>query len=205
MRGWYEWYKYRRESNTAARELFEKARKIDPNYARAYAGLAWTYALDYDFEWTEDYDNAVKLALENATTAVRLDPDDYQAHWALGWAYLYSGEHGKAAASYARARDFNPNDAELLAEMANFLVYIGQPKQAVDQLNEAIRLNPFHERWYVEYLGWAYEDADMPKEAIATLEPVIDRPPAKEQLLALAYSGCRLRRGWADGRGKQSG
>ena len=50
MRGWYEWYKLTREGNAAARDLFEQATKIDPNYARAYAGLAWTYSSDYDFE-----------------------------------------------------------------------------------------------------------------------------------------------------------
>lgn len=193
MRGWYEWRKLTRSSNAAARDLFEQARKIDPNYARAYAGLAWTYALDYDFEWTDDYDKTVKLALEMASTAVRLDSNDYQAHWALGWAYLYNWEHEEATAGYLRARDLNPNDAELLAEMANLLIYIGQPKQAIDQLKEAIRLNPFHENWYLEYLGWAYEEAGMPQEAIGILEQVIDRDPNKEQLwvlptLAAAYA-----------------
>ena len=139
MKGWYEWYKFTREGNAAARELFELARKIDPNYARAYAGLAWTYSAEYDFEWADDYDKALRLAFENASTAVRLDPNDYQAHWALGWSYLYKRQHEAARASYVRARELNPNDSEVLAEMSNFLVYIGQPIQAVDQLKEAIR------------------------------------------------------------------
>ena len=64
MRGWYEWHKFTRESNAAARDLFEQARKIDPNYARAYAGLAWAYADDYDYEWTEDFEKTLKLTLE---------------------------------------------------------------------------------------------------------------------------------------------
>ena len=174
MRGWYEWHKFTREGNTAALDLFEQARKIDPNYARAYAGLAWAYADDYDYEWTDDYDKTLKLALEMANTAVRLDPNDYQAQWALGWAYLYNRQHEQAMAHYLRARELNPNDAELLAEMANFLIFIGQPKQAIDQVKEAIRLNPFHENWYVEYLGWAYEEAGMPKEAIEIFEQAID-------------------------------
>ena len=194
MRGWYEWHKFTREGNAAARDLFELARKIDPNYARAYAGLAWAYADDYDYEWTDDYDKTLKLALENASTAVRLDPNDYQAHWALGWAYLYNRQHERAMAHYLRARDLNPNDAELLAEMANFLIFIGQPKQAIDQAKEAIRLNPFHENWYVEYLGWAYEEAGMPKEAIEIFEQAIDlRNPSEDQLwyfptIAAAYA-----------------
>ena len=41
-------------------------------------------------------------------------------------------------AEYLRARELNPNDAEVLAEMSNFLVYVGQPKQAIDQLKKAI-------------------------------------------------------------------
>ena len=185
MRGLHELYKYDRSANSAARTLFEKAKEIDPNYARAYAVLAWTYELDYDFEWTDDYDNAVKQALDNASTAARLDPNDYQAHWALGWAYLYSWEHEKATASYERARSLNPNDAELLAEMGNYLVYIGEPKQAVDQLVEARRLNPFHESWYEEYLGWAYEHAGMPNKAVEILDPVIKEPAVREQLWLL--------------------
>ena len=174
MRGWYEWHKFTRESNAAARDLFEQARKIDPNYARAYAGLAWAYADDYDYEWTEDFEKTLKLTLENANTAVRLDPNDYQAQWALGWACLYNRQYEQAMAHYLRARELNPNDAELLAEMANFLIWIGQPKQAIDQVKEAIRLNPFHENWYEEYLGWAYEEAGMPQKAIEIFEQVID-------------------------------
>jgi adenylate cyclase len=193
-RGWYEWHKFTREGNAAARDLFEKARKIDPDYARAYAGLAWAYADDYDYEWTDDYDKTLKLTLENASTAARLDPNDYQAQWVLGWAYLYNRQYEQAMAHYLRARELNPNDAELLAEMGNFLIFIGQPKRAIDQVKEAIRLNPFHESWYVEYLGWAYEEAGMPKEAVEIFEQAVDlRNPRDDQLwyfptLAVAYS-----------------
>ena len=194
MRGWYEYYKYTRENNAAARDFFEQATKIDPNYARAYAGLAWTYSSDYDFEWTDDFDKTLKLTLDMATTAVRLDPNDHEARWALGWAYLYNRQHEKALAHYLRARELNPNDAELLAEMGNLLIYIGQPKQTIDQVNEAIRLNPNHENWYVYYVGWAHEEAGMPEEAIKVFEQAIDlKNPDEEQLwylptIAAAYA-----------------
>ncbi len=194
LKGWHEWAKFERESNKQAREFFNLARLTDPNYARAYAGLAWTYASDYDFEWTDDFDRTLKDALKFARTAVRLDGQDYQAQWALGWAYLYSRQHDKAMAAYVRARELNPHDAEVLAEMANPLIYTGQAKKAVVQIKEAIRLNPFHENWYLEFLGWAYEEAGMPSEAIQTLEEAIDlKHPGEEQLwvlpsLAAAYA-----------------
>ena len=194
MRGWFEWHKFTPEANAIARDYFERATKIDPNYARAYAGLAWAYADDYDYEWTDEYDKTLKLTLENATTAVRLDPNDYQAQWVLGWAYLYNRQYEQAMAHYARARKLNPNDAELLAEMANFLIFVGDPKRAIDQAKEAIRLNPFHQNWYVEYLAWAYAEAGMPKEAVETFEGAVDlRNPQDDQLwyfptLAAAYA-----------------
>ena len=194
MRGWYEWHKFTREGNAAALDLFERARKIDPNYARAYVGLAWAFEMNYDYDWTDDYDKTLKLELENASTAVRLDPNDYQAQWVLGYAYLYNRQHQEAMAHYLRARDLNPNDTDLLADMGDLLIYIGQPKQAIDQVKEAIRLNPLHANWYVYYLGWAYEEAGLPKEAIEILEQALDlQNPDDEQLwylpaLAAAYA-----------------
>jgi adenylate cyclase len=183
MRGWYEWHKFTPESNAASRDLFEQARKIDPNYARAYVGLCWAYANDFDYEWTSNYAETLRLTLDMASEAVRLDPDDYQAHWALAWAYLYHRQHDKAAAEYARARELNPNDAELIAEMANFLIFMGEPEQAIQHAKEGIRLNPFHENWYVEYLGWAYAEAGMPQEAIEVFQRVIDlENPGDDQL-----------------------
>jgi TolB-like protein/class 3 adenylate cyclase/tetratricopeptide (TPR) repeat protein len=194
MRGWYEWHKFTPESNAAARDLFERAMQIDPEYARAYVGLCWAYANDFDYEWTSDYPKTLKLTLDMASQAVRLDPNDYQAHWGLGWAYLYHRQHDKAVAEYARARQLNPNDAELIAEMANLLIFLGEPKQAIEHAKEGIRLNPFHENWYVEYLGWAYAEAGMPKEAIEVFQKAIDlENPTDDQLwyfptIAVAYA-----------------
>ena len=194
LRGWDEWRKFEKEANAEARNLFERARTIDPNYARAYVGLMWTYAIDYDFEWTEDFEKTADRALAMARRAVSLDPDDYQTHWALGWARLYNRQHALAEDSYTRARSLNPNDPELLAEMANFLIYVGRPKQAIDQIIESKRLNPSPESWVDQYLGWAYEEAGMPEQAIETLKPVAnEEEPTEYDLwvlptLAAAYA-----------------
>lgn len=200
MRGWYEWHKFTPEANAAARDLFEQARTIDPDYARAYVGLSWAHANDFDYEWTSDYAKTLQLVLDMASTAVRLDPNDYQAHWALGWAYLYHRQHDKAVAEYARARELNPNDAELIAEMANLLIFMGEPTQAIEHAKEGIRLNPFHEAWYDEYLGWAYAEAGMPKEAIEVFQKTIDlQNPGDDQLwyfpaIAAAYADAAVGR-----------
>ena len=151
--------------NKSARYNFEAAAALNPTWSRPYTGLAWTYSMDYDFEWVgapdrpvedKDFEDTAKKALENANKAVQLDDKDYQAHWALGWAWLYNWDRDKAWESYKRALDLNSNDPDLLAEMANLLIYLDKPKDAVDQLKKAIALNPIkHPKWYIQYLGWA--------------------------------------------------
>ena len=197
MKGWFEWHKFTKESNKAARDYFNNALSAEPSYASAYTGLAWTYSSDYDFEWTDDFPKTLSLALEAAQNAVRMDGADYKGHWVLGWAQLYSRQQDKALASYQQARKLNKFDADLLAEMANVLIYTNQPDQAVKQIEEAIRLNPFHDTWYLEYLGWAYEEAGKPAEAIATLEPILQPEASEEQqwvlpFLAAAYADPKV-------------
>jgi adenylate cyclase len=211
MKGWDEWDKavYKtsyppaegctpddddseaKSHNESARKYFDLAAKINPTWDRPYTGLAWADSMDYDFEWTDDYEKTAKDALDNATKAVELDDNDYQAHWALGWARLYNWDHAGALESYKRALELNSNDPDLLAEMANLLIYLDRPKEAVTQLNDAIRLNPRHPKWYSEYLGWAYWEAGMYPEAIQMLKAVA--LPCKEHTwlltpLASAYA-----------------
>ena len=60
---------------------------------------------------------------------------------------------------------------------------MGDPRKAIEHAKEGIRLNPFHENWYDEYLGWAYAEAGMPKEAIEVFQNAIDlENPADDQL-----------------------
>ena len=64
-----------KDNNDAARALFERALAIDPNYAAALAGNAYTYMVDYTNGWTNpqtDYDAKI---LAQADRAIALAPD----------------------------------------------------------------------------------------------------------------------------------
>jgi class 3 adenylate cyclase/TolB-like protein/Tfp pilus assembly protein PilF len=196
--GWAKWNEFKPDSNKAAQEHFDQALKINPRFARAYAGLAWTYSSAYDFslcdqEWTDDPEGALASALENAEKAVKLARDDYVGHWVLGWAYLYNGKHELAKRHYALARKLNGYDTELLGEMSNLLVYTNQLEQAIEQLNESRDLNERADaqKWYLEYLGWANEQAGMPGKAVEQFEQVVADDPEQCWLLpslAAAYA-----------------
>ncbi len=55
-------------------------------------------------------------------------------------------------AAYERAIELNPNDADILAEMANSVSCSGEPRRAIDLLGRAMRLNPYYPDWYLWYL-----------------------------------------------------
>jgi len=142
----------------------------DPPHWPAMAGLAWQYSIEFDFEYAEDDADTGRLAFEHALHAVKNAPELHLAHWVLGWAYLIiHHDHDRAEYHYNRARELNVGDGRLVAEMAQLFIYTGRYGQAIMNLKQAIRLNPYHEQWYDDFLGWAYEGNGEPEKAVEAL------------------------------------
>lgn len=164
-------WKAGKEWSELAKAEFEKGIALsDPPWSPLYSGLAWQYAIDFDWNYGDDPVESAARALENAAIAAKHDPTNHQAHWVMGWAYLfYKRDYPRATYHYEKARELNVGDCRLLAEMAQLLIYTGNLDQAIIQLKQAIRLNPFHEQWYDEFLARAYEEGGQPEKAIEIL------------------------------------
>ncbi len=89
-------YKWTQEDNRRARELFEQAVEIDPEYAAAYAWLAEAHFRDGLNAWSASHEDSFARLFEFAERAVALDANDSHTHKALGVAYLFRGEHDRA-------------------------------------------------------------------------------------------------------------
>jgi adenylate cyclase len=187
LRGRDIWFGFTKEANEQARELFEKAIELDPDWGRPYSYIAWVLVNDARFGWSEDPKKTFELALEWALKRYELDPDDYETHWALGIIYLHLRDFDLATAGYERALALNSNDADFLAEMAIALNYMGRPEQAIAQLKKAMRMNPRHPSWYLGVLGYAYYEVGQYEEALATLKK--DKKPwfTTHRTLAAVY------------------
>ena len=61
-----------REANMEARRLFVKALDLDPDYARAYAGLSWAHLQSWQFLWSTDPES-LERARGLAERAIALD------------------------------------------------------------------------------------------------------------------------------------
>ena len=173
-------------SRTEARNLFETAIELDPNYARAYAWLSFVHQ-DlhlHEHNWPEDADRSLEIALEMARKAVTLSPDDYYSHWALGRTYRKIRDFDRAMAEYERALELNSNDADLLAEMVDLLVVTGRAEDGVAQIKLAMRINPHYPDWYLWNLGMAQYFASEYEEALAALKRMSNPPNSARRTLA---------------------
>jgi tetratricopeptide (TPR) repeat protein len=128
-----------------------------------------------------------KKTYDLALQAVQLNPDDYLAHWVLGRLYSYMGKHAQSLAEFGRALCINPNDADVLADFADFLVYCGRAEEALKHCQRAIRLNPNCPDWYWWNLGFTYFHLGRYKEALESLEHMTSLDQAG-RLLAAVYA-----------------
>ena len=188
-RGKAKWLTFTKEGNEQARQLYERARELDPDYASAYAGLAWVYINGYRWGWVDNMprEESLTLALEMARKAVELEPYSHEAHWALANALMQNGQLEQSISEYERALNLNPNDASLLAESIEALVYAGRAQEAVKHAKNAIRLNPYHPDWYLWSLGWAQYFAEDYETALASLMKMNNMPNLARRTLAAIY------------------
>ena len=80
----------------------------------------------------------------------------------------------------------NPNDADLMSDMADALAHSGRSEEAVALLQKAMRLNPFYPDQYIWHLGGAYFNLKCYEDAIRTIK-TMQNPTEGRRLLAASY------------------
>lgn len=184
-------HRFNKEDNDKSHELLNRAIALDPVYARAHVGLAWTHAQDIWNGWTASFETSANGALEAAKRAIEIDENFADAHWVIGDIYLYIlGEPEKGIASLRRALALNPNHPDILADWGgNALpMFLGQADEGVELIKKARRLSPRHADWYDSSLMVAYFFAKRPKDAVATFFTV-DYPNTWHRVLLAASYG----------------
>jgi serine/threonine-protein kinase len=173
---------------------FERAIARDPAYARAYAGLADTYALLMIFGGARPAD-ALPRARAAAERAVALDGTLADGHASLGHLrFVFDWEWADALRSLDRAVALDPTYAFARQLRGICLTDLGRFDEAaaefrgalaVDPLSAAIRMN----------LGQVYLFARRPDEAVPHLRDALELNPAlayAHQQLGFAYFQQRL-------------
>jgi TolB-like protein/Tfp pilus assembly protein PilF len=170
-------FRFNRDDNTLARQMFEEAIALDPENPAAYVMLAWTHLMDLWYGWRESPEKSIQPASELAQKALTLDDTQDNAHFLLGSIYLMTRQHEKAIAEMEQAVALNPNGADAHTHLAATLIFMGRPDKAISLLQKAMRLNPMPPNWYFTYLSHAYRRTGQYEEAIAILQKVLKRNP----------------------------
>jgi Tfp pilus assembly protein PilF len=172
-----------RESFQSSMAMFEKATELDPNFARAWGARGYTGIRGVLLGWIDEA--AMQQAEQHVYRAVELDPDDYANIWDLAFLHQNRRQFTLAAREYSRAVELNPNDADLLAEFAEFCTFAGEHERAIDLLGRAVRINPYYPDWDLWNLGRARYHAGQNERAIEELTQ-ISRPSDHAELLSAA-------------------
>jgi DNA-binding winged helix-turn-helix (wHTH) protein/TolB-like protein/Tfp pilus assembly protein PilF len=167
-----------RAENDQARERYRRAIALDPNFGRAYAGLALTFAADYRNQWTDDPAAALERAREMAQTALQIDPEIPEVYWVLAYVSAQRRDHPKALSLLRKAISVDQSFADAYALMGGIETYIGRPTETLELLRAAIRLNPDAGYLYFLLLGRAYFYLGDWEQARINLSEALARNPS---------------------------
>ncbi|EJC77823.1 putative integral membrane protein [Rhizobium leguminosarum bv. trifolii WSM2012] len=189
-----------------ARRMFCKAVELDPDYARAYAGIADCDAAIRD--WAPD-DVPLRRILDMSARALALDPDLPEAHASHGLALHQSGYDDRAAAAFERALALDPNLFEANFHYARFFFMHGNFAESVQYFTRAAAIrpddyvSPIHLMSAYRSLGRVLDTENWARLGLLRAERALNlnpenSGPAHRGALALAHMGDVNRaRDWA--------
>jgi len=166
-----------RSSNREARQFFEQALQLDPDYATAYAGLGFAYYDMASLGWTEFPEDMLARAEEYARKALAIDQDNLDAHRLLSKVHAVQLEYDRSLAEIDRALALNPSDSESRAQRGSTLLWAGRLEEAITSLEMGFALNPNLPANYSNDLGLAYYTSRRHDDAVRFLEREALRHP----------------------------
>ncbi len=157
------------EGDEEARASFRKALDIDPDFARAHAGMSVSHFNEWSCQAWHLWDESSDSAFDHALRAATIDDADAVVQAVLARVYRYRREHVQADAHAERALDLNPNDAYVQIQIALATLFRGEPDRARELAERAMQCNPLHPPWYEGTVGWCHFIAGRPEEALPLL------------------------------------
>ena len=189
LRGRTFFHQHRRTSMEFARQMFTRAIEVDPNYARAYAGIADCCSIL--FMYFDARESNLKQADKASQKALDLDPDLAEAHSARGLSYSLSKRYELAREEFETAMRLDPKLYEAPYFYARAYLAQGMSYEAAPLFERAASLRPedYQSR---AFLAAAYtqqgrigEASKASRRAISSIEKWLDTNPDDARALNL--------------------
>jgi len=137
-------YLNRQSRSSKTLSYFEKAIKLDPNYGRAYAGLAKAYD---DVSWLHLFERLglsfqeTRLWMRHYLQLAMKNPTSFASVLNAKIIYL-ERRYEEAIAEIGLAITLDPNDARSNWNMARALTAGGRPEESIEYAKMALRIDP---------------------------------------------------------------
>ncbi len=174
---WHMW-SYENDKVTTAIGLFKKANQADPDFAPAYAYLAYSYYLTVIMGYAGEPEAQLQEGLAAANLALKRDDKDAIPYFAAGRIHMMLGDHDASIASLKKSIELNPCFAQSYHGLGFALALAGRLEEAKQTSRKAIELSPrdpmlwafnvVHALTYVlngeneEGLSWAQQAMQIP-------------------------------------------
>jgi len=142
LKGQFYWRKLTKNDLETALQYFELAKEKDQEYALAYAGISDVWIALQQMGYVSP-DEAGPKAMEAIMKALELDSTLAQVHYSLAlvrYASEWDWESGES--EFLKTFAINPNYAEAHAYYSHLLNMVGRPKEAMEQIELALKLDP---------------------------------------------------------------
>ena len=161
--------------NAKARNLYERAVKIDPKDSFAWTMLAWTHWIDAFLGYSESRAESFKQAVGLAKKALSMDDTLSDVYALLGGISLFQRHYEKAIAAGEKSIALGPNSATSHVLFGSTMTYAGRFEEAIALIKKGMRLTPHYPAFYLNQLGRPYFQTGRYKEALATYKKLLKR------------------------------
>jgi adenylate cyclase len=144
MRGWAALWQQQvtKQSNTAARDYFERAIKIDPQNADAMVGLAYARGRASFYGWSTPAEDAPAAQLDLVTKATAIDPGYALAYYVKSFTLFLTKRPSEALEAAQTAVALDPNAAYGYYAMGRAESSLGRCEQSIAHIKQAFALSP---------------------------------------------------------------
>jgi TolB-like protein/Tfp pilus assembly protein PilF len=180
LKGRYNWNKRTSQGFQQAVQSFNQAIAKDPGYARAYAGLADSYALMSAY-YLAPPSELIPQARAAALKALELDKDLADAHVSLALiAQNYDWDWQTSEKEFRRAIALDPNYATAHHWYAEHLAFLGRFNEAFPEMKRARELDPLSlimqaDNAVILYYSRQYDRAIQQFRTVLDLDPNFPR------------------------------
>ncbi len=166
-----------KEDTLVARQLFQEAIVLDPEYAQAYLLVGWTYLDDVWLGMTKTPSESIAKAESMVQKAISIHGNRAEENALLSSIHLLRKDWDKAIAYGEKAVEKRPNYAGPNNVLGYALRSNGQYDESISRYKKALQLNPVRPLTYLNGLAFTYLFSKQYEEAISIWNETLERNP----------------------------